>query len=167
MDSLVWLLWFKHLGCCSTFEKRKLLAQRPMFFYALLKSRNVPRVWITIMNKNSSLGRVMESGHHHVRTSNSLYERYAIIHLAIALTQEIAWNVKYHRDNVETLIFHNHSEQAVSENVLMAFENFLHRIVFMSITFSYLTERFLRQSVQMNVWHPANFVHNVSFVFLL
>ena len=66
----------------------------------------------------------MESGHHHVRTFTSFYERYAIIHLAIALTQEIAWNVKYHRDNVEILIFHNHSEQAINENLLMAFENF-------------------------------------------
>ena len=46
----------------------------------------------------------MESGHHHVRTSTSFYERYAIIHLAIALTQEIAWNVKYHHDNEETCV---------------------------------------------------------------
>ena len=66
----------------------------------------------------------MESGHHHVRMSTSFYKLYPIIHLAIALTQEIAWNVKYHRDNEETLIFHNHSQQAVSENLLMAFENF-------------------------------------------
>ena len=93
----------------------------------------------------------MESGHHHVRTSTSFYERYAIIHLAIALTQEIAWNVKYHRDNEETLIIHNDSKQAVSENLLMASKKFLQGIVFMSITFSHLTERFLRQSVQMDV----------------
>ena len=66
----------------------------------------------------------MESGHYHVRMSTSFYERYAIIHLTIALTQEIAWNVKYGRDNEVTLIFHNHSQQAVSENLLMAFENF-------------------------------------------